>query len=102
MHKSHVVLNKVCVSLVSCVILTIPAYASIVMLLSSNSRSTIVRLICKLAHYIIVRSITIAISVQLLSYKRAHSVNESINRIILTSFIFMQYRMFFVQWSIKR
>nr|DAQ65163.1 MAG TPA: hypothetical protein [Bacteriophage sp.] len=38
----------------------------------------------------------------MLSYKRAHSVNKSINRIILASFVFMQYRMFFIQWSIKR
>nr|DAD56063.1 MAG TPA: hypothetical protein [Caudoviricetes sp.] len=30
-----------------------------------------------------------------MSYKRTHSVNKSINRIILSSFIFMQYRMFF-------
>nr|DAH55203.1 MAG TPA: hypothetical protein [Caudoviricetes sp.] len=102
MHKPHVVFNKVCIVFVSSVSFTIPAYATIVMLLSSNSRSTVVRLICKLAHYIIVRCITIAVSVQLLSYKRAHSVNKSINRIILASFVFMQYRMFFVQWSIKR
>nr|DAN16567.1 MAG TPA: hypothetical protein [Bacteriophage sp.] len=95
MHESYIIFNKVCISLVSSISLTIPTYTSVIMLLSSNSRSTIVRLICKLAHYIIVRSITIAISVQLLSYKRAHSVNKSINRIILTSFIFVQYRMFF-------
>nr|DAO74307.1 MAG TPA: hypothetical protein [Bacteriophage sp.] len=31
-----------------------------------------------------------------MSYKRAHSVNKSINRIILTSFIFVQYWVLFV------
>nr|DAT42086.1 MAG TPA: hypothetical protein [Bacteriophage sp.] len=66
------------------------------MLSSSNSRSTVIRFICKLTHYIVKRSITITISVQLLSYKRAHSVNKSINRIIFSAFIFMKYRMLFV------
>nr|DAG26027.1 MAG TPA: hypothetical protein [Bacteriophage sp.] len=63
MHKSYVVFNKVCIALVCSVCLTVPTYASIIMLLSSNSRSTIVRLVCKLAHYVIVRRITVTISV---------------------------------------
>nr|DAT27189.1 MAG TPA: hypothetical protein [Caudoviricetes sp.] len=63
MHKSYVVFNKVCITLVCSVSLTIPSYATIIMLLSSNSRSTVVGFICKLAHYIIICSITVAISV---------------------------------------
>nr|DAR39666.1 MAG TPA: hypothetical protein [Caudoviricetes sp.] len=31
-----------------------------------------------------------------MSYKRTHSVNKSINRIIFSTFIFMKYRMLFV------
>nr|DAD56062.1 MAG TPA: hypothetical protein [Caudoviricetes sp.] len=63
MHKSYIILNKVCISLVSIVSLTIPAYASIVMLSSSNPRSTVVRLVCKLTHYIVICSITVTIPV---------------------------------------
>nr|DAF28024.1 MAG TPA: hypothetical protein [Caudoviricetes sp.] len=96
MHKSYVVFNKVRITLVCIVSLTIPAYSTIIMLSSSNSRSTIIRFVCKLTHYIVVCSVTITVSVQLLSYKRAHSVNKSINRIIFSTFIFMKYRMLFV------
>nr|DAE31676.1 MAG TPA: hypothetical protein [virus sp. ctBM815] len=62
MHKPYIVLNKICITLISSVSLTIPTYTTIVMLLSSNSRSTIIRFICKLTHYIIVCSITISVS----------------------------------------
>nr|DAE50386.1 MAG TPA: hypothetical protein [Bacteriophage sp.] len=63
MHKSYVILNKVCVSLISSICLSIPSYSTIVMLSSSYSRSTIIRFVCKLTHYIIICSITVAISV---------------------------------------
>jgi hypothetical protein len=63
MHKPYIILNEICITLVCSISLTIPSYTSIVMLLPSNSRSTVVRFICKLTHYIIVRSITITISV---------------------------------------
>nr|DAQ60409.1 MAG TPA: hypothetical protein [Bacteriophage sp.] len=63
MHKSYVVFNKVRITLVCIVSLTIPAYSAIIMLSSSNSRSTIIRFICKLTHYIVVCSITITVSV---------------------------------------
>nr|DAT69080.1 MAG TPA: hypothetical protein [Bacteriophage sp.] len=63
MHKPYVILNKVCVALVCSVCLAIPSYTTIVMLLSSNSRSTVIRFICKLSHYIIVCGITVTISV---------------------------------------
>ena len=96
MHKPYIIFDEVCIVFVSCICFSVPSYTSIVMLLPSNSRSTIVRFVCKLTHYIIIRSITITISVQLLSYKRAHSVNKSINRIIFSTFIFMKYRMLFV------
>nr|DAT92548.1 MAG TPA: hypothetical protein [Caudoviricetes sp.] len=89
MHKSYIIFNKVCITLVCSVSLTIPTYSTVIMLSSSNSRSAIIRFVCKLTHYIIVCGITVAISIQLLSYKRAHSVNKSINRIIFTTFIFV-------------
>nr|DAQ65164.1 MAG TPA: hypothetical protein [Bacteriophage sp.] len=63
MHKSYIILNKICITLISSVSLAVPTYATIVMLSSSNSRSTIVRFVCKLTHYIIVCRITIAIPV---------------------------------------
>nr|DAE29195.1 MAG TPA: hypothetical protein [virus sp. ctx9V1] len=96
MHKPYIILNEIRIALICIVSLTIPAYSTIIMLSSSSSRSTVIRFICKLTHYIIKRSITITISVQLLSYKRAHSVNKSINRIIFSTFIFMKYRMLFI------
>nr|DAJ73227.1 MAG TPA: hypothetical protein [Caudoviricetes sp.] len=96
MHKPYIILNKIRITLICIVSLTIPAYSTIIVLSSSNSRSTIIRFVCKLTHYIVKRSITITISVQLLSYKRAHSVNKSINRIIFSTFIFMKYRMLFI------
>nr|DAM05081.1 MAG TPA: hypothetical protein [Caudoviricetes sp.] len=37
MHKSYIVLNKICITLICSVSLTIPAYSAIIMLLSSNS-----------------------------------------------------------------
>jgi hypothetical protein len=96
MHKPYIILNEIRIALICIVSLTIPAYSTIIVLSSSNSRSTIIRFVCKLTHYIVKRSITITISVQLLSYKRAHSVNKSINRIIFSTFIFMKYRMLFI------
>jgi hypothetical protein len=96
MHKPYIILNEICVALICIVSLTIPSYSAIIMLPSSNSGSTVIRFVCKLTHYIVKRSITITISVQLLSYKRAHSVNKSINRIIFSTFIFMKYRMLFI------
>jgi hypothetical protein len=96
MHKPYIILNEISIALICIVSLTIPAYSTIIVLSSSNSRSTIIRFVCKLTHYIVKRSITITISVQLLSYKRAHSVNKSINRIIFSTFIFMKYRMLFI------
>jgi hypothetical protein len=96
MHKPYVILNEICVALICIVSLTIPTYSTVIMLSSSHPRSTVIRFICKLTHYIVVCSITITISVQLLSYKRTHSVNKSINRIIFSTFIFMKYRMLFI------
>jgi hypothetical protein len=96
MHKPYIILNEIRIALICIVSLTIPAYSTIIVLSSSNSRSTIIRFVCKLTHYIVKRSITITISVQLLSYKRAHSVNKSINRIIFSTFIFMKYRILFI------
>jgi hypothetical protein len=96
MHKPYIILNEIRITLICIVSLTIPAYSTIIVLPSSNSGSTVIRFICKLTHYIVKRSITITISVQLLSYKRAHSVNKSINIIIFSTFIFMKYRVFFV------
>jgi hypothetical protein len=63
MHKPYIIFNKICITLICIVSLTIPSNATIVMLLSSNSRSTVIRFVCKLTHYIIVCSITITISV---------------------------------------
>nr|DAV23976.1 MAG TPA: hypothetical protein [Bacteriophage sp.] len=63
MHKSYIVLNKICVTLICGISLTIPTYSAVIMLSSSNSRSTVIRFICKLTHYIIVCSITVAISI---------------------------------------
>nr|DAG60385.1 MAG TPA: hypothetical protein [Caudoviricetes sp.] len=37
MHKSHIVLNKICVTLICCISLAIPSYSTIIVLLSSNS-----------------------------------------------------------------
>nr|DAN23232.1 MAG TPA_asm: hypothetical protein [Bacteriophage sp.] len=37
MHKSYVVINKVCIALISIVSLTIPSYSTVIVLLSSSS-----------------------------------------------------------------
>nr|DAJ58818.1 MAG TPA: hypothetical protein [Caudoviricetes sp.] len=37
MHKSYVILNKVCIALISIVSLTIPSYSTVIVLLSSSS-----------------------------------------------------------------
>nr|DAF36354.1 MAG TPA: hypothetical protein [Bacteriophage sp.] len=63
MHKSYVVFDEVCITLICSVSLTIPTYSTVIMLSSSNSRSTIIRFICKLTHHIIICSITVAVSI---------------------------------------
>nr|DAV77060.1 MAG TPA: hypothetical protein [Caudoviricetes sp.] len=37
MHKSYIIFNKVCITLVCIVSLTVPSYSAIIMLSSSNS-----------------------------------------------------------------
>nr|DAL65199.1 MAG TPA_asm: hypothetical protein [Caudoviricetes sp.] len=37
MHKSYIILNKICVTLICSVSLPIPSYSTIIMLLSSDS-----------------------------------------------------------------
>nr|DAI68555.1 MAG TPA: hypothetical protein [Caudoviricetes sp.] len=63
MHKPYIVLNEIRIALICIVSLTIPTYSTIIVLSSSNSRSTVIRFICKLTHYIVKRSITITVSV---------------------------------------
>nr|DAJ76201.1 MAG TPA: hypothetical protein [Crassvirales sp.] len=69
MHQSYIVFYKISIIFIRCISFAIPSNSSIVMLLSSYSRSAVIRFPRKLSHYIVERSIVfISISIKLLPY----------------------------------